>query len=313
MKIFIAVIFFINSLTIAQQNTFNKEAELQRFVERGGKVEELSQNIYKLTYIDGSKRVLNFNPAPKQNLYTEGFDSTIINVWEIDTTLYAYKFKFWQSVNLINSNQEPVPIEDINKNEMLELYGITSYNYPMGGQVDILEQTNNGSFNTVYSYDSTSIFVKAVGDINSDGIKEVYLHTTDTNSGKFYQADSLGAFPTTFDFIFYHSTTAQINEMTFGDFDKNGITDCAFQDWAIFIATYDSSINNFSEVYQFNFNDDAAGFAINDFDDDGKTELVIGTGLQGVYVIEVEDTNQYLGNLEWTSTKCCLIYVNNNK
>ena len=194
---------------------------------------------------------------------------------------------------LANSNQVRVPIEDINQNGLLEMFGRTRVTFPLGGQVDILEQNGQGIFQTVYSYDSTSIVIQAVGDINSDGTKEVYLRTSDTLSGKFYKADSLGAFPTSFDFIFYHTTTAQINEMTFGDFDKNGITDCAFQDWSIFIATYNSSKNNFYEVDQFNFNNSAAGFAIGDFDEDEKTDLVLGVGSQNVYLIEAEDTNLY--------------------
>ena len=281
-------------IVVAQHNGFNKEAELQRFVERGGKVDETSSNMYKLTYSDGTQRVFNFNPAPRQNNYTEEFDSTIINVWEIDTTLYADKFKFWQKVNFVSSWEQIIPIQDINKNSLLEVYGATRNNWPLGGQVDILEQDSQGIFQTVYSYDSTSIGLLGIGDVNSNGIKEVYLQTTDTLNGKFYKADSLGAFPTTFDFIFYYYTTAQINDMTFGDFDKNDITDCAFIDWPItFIATYDSSINNFYKVFEYNINDYSSGFAINDFDQDGKTELIIGTSSQQVYIIEAEDTNQY--------------------
>jgi hypothetical protein len=294
LKILLYLLLTVSSLSFTQQNTFNKEAELQRFVERGGKVEELSPNIYKLTYIDGTERVFNLNSAIDQNTYNEDFDTTIINIWEIDTTLYAYKFRFWQSVDFTTySATETAPIDDINNNGLLEWYGGIWINYPLQSEVVILEQNNNGIFNKVYTYDSSSIGVTAIGDVNSDDIKEVYVKTTDTLNGKFYKADSLGAFPTTFDFIFYYYTTSQMFDMTFGDFDKNGTTDCAFLEWPIFISTYDSSINNFSEVVRFEINDDKSGFAVNDFDQDGKTELVISTGLQGVYGIEAEDTNQY--------------------
>jgi len=293
-KLFISIIFFVCNIGIAQQNTFNKEAELQRFIERGGKCEEISPNIYKLTYIDGTQRVINFKTTPQQKSYTDDFDNTIINVWEIDTTLYADKFRYWQKVILANGLDGTVPIEDINQNGLLELYGRTRYTWPYGGQVDILEQMNNGRFHTVYNYDSTSLNVRGVGDVNSDGINEIYLYTTGTLSGKFYKADSIGAFPTTFDFIFYYYTTTQINDMTFGDFDKNSVTDCSFIDGSIiYIATYDSSINNFYKVFEFDVSDHSSGFAIDDFDEDGKTELVLGTSSQQVYVIEAEDTNQY--------------------
>lgn len=294
LTVLLYLILAASNLGFAQQNTFNKEVELKKFVERGGKVEETSPDSYKLTYIDGTKRVFNFNPAPIPNLYTKDFDTTIINVWEIDTTLYAHKFKFWQSVDFTTySATETAPIDDINNNGLLEWYGGIWINYPFQSNVVILEQNNNGIFNTVYTYDSSSIGVSAIGDVNSDGIKEVYLKTIDTLNGIFYKADSIGAFPTTYDFIFYYYTETQINEMTFGDFDKNGVTDCAFQDGAIFISTYDSSINNFYELDQFNFNNSAAGFAIGDFDEDKKTDLVLGVGSQNVYVIEAEDTNLY--------------------
>ena len=59
--VFISFIVLLASISNAQQNSFNKEAELQRFVERGGKVTETAPNIYRLQYPDGTKRVFNFN------------------------------------------------------------------------------------------------------------------------------------------------------------------------------------------------------------------------------------------------------------
>ena len=192
-----------------------------------------------------------------------------------------------------NSASETAPIDDINNNGLLEYYGPIRISEPFIEPVDIWEQNSQGNFQKVYTYDSATVAVLGIGDVNSDGIEEVYVRTRDTLNGKFYKADSLGAFPTTFDFIFYYYTTAQMYDMTLGDFDKNGITDCAFMDWPIFISTYDSSINNFSEVFEFKVNDYSSGFAIDDFDEDNKTELVVGTCLQQVYVIETDDTNQY--------------------
>ena len=289
--------FLVNAVNYPQQNTFNKEVELQKFVERGGKVEELSPNSYTLTYTDGTQRVFNLNPGTNQRTYSEEFDTTIINVWEIDTTLYAHKFRFWQRVNLANSYEATVPIEDINQNGQIELYGRTRITFPIGGQVDILEQNNNGTFSKIYSYDSTSIFVQGVGDVNSDGIKEVHLRTTDTLNGKFYKIDTLSGLPTSFYFIFYYYPN-QIGYETFGDFDKNGLTDCAFVDASnpsrIIISEFRQGVNNFTTMFNMPTEGDSpSGFAIGDFDMDNKTELVVSTLLQNVYVIEVEDSNYY--------------------
>lgn len=287
------------SISLAQVSTFNKEAELQKFVEQGGKYEETAPNIYKLTYRTGETRVFNFNPTPKQTNFAANSDTTIINVWEIDTLLYYQKFSFWQKVNVVNDFEGRVFVDDINNNGKLELYGLTRVNWPLGGQVDILEQNGLGIFDAVFSYDSTSLFVQGIGDIDSDGRKEVHIKSIDIANGKFYKSDGLNTLPTTFDLIFYYTPFSQINDMYFGEFDNNKITDCVFIDGAgthkCVIAEYVDSINNFKQVFQFEGSDpgDFSGFAIGDFDQDKKTEIVFGATLKKFFVIEVDTINRY--------------------
>ncbi len=293
----IGLLFLVNGFSLAQKNTFNKEVELQKFVEKGGRFEETNPGIYKLTYSDGMQRTFNINACSNNETNPKTINTTIINVWEIDTTAYAHKFKFWQKLYIVNDFTRVVFIDDINKNGFLELYGLTKVNWPFGGQVEILEQNNQGIFHSVYSYDSTSIFVQGIGDIDGDGIKEVHLRTTDTLNGKFYKADSIGGLPTSFDFVFYYQPN-QIGGETFGDFDNNGKSDCLFIDQntpsKIVIGTFIDSLNNFSSVFELPIENDApGGFAIGDFDQDGKTEIVFGTVLKKVYVIEVKDENEY--------------------
>jgi len=112
-----------------------------------------------------------------------------------------------------------------------------------------------------------------------------------------YKSDSLGGLPTTFDFIFYYQPN-QINNMMFDDYDNNKITDCAFIDAAnpskIIICEYRDSINNFNSVYQqVTEGESPSGFAIGDFDLDGKTELISSAGSGNIYIIENVDVNQY--------------------
>ncbi len=295
--VFISFVILFISIASAQQNIFNKEAELQRFVERSGKVTETAPNIYKLTYPTGEVRIFNFNSKDKMYEHLEGVDTTIINVWEIDTTLYAYKFTFWQKVEIVNAYEGIVFVEDLNQNGFLELYGYSEEHYPFVGPVVIFEQDAQGIFRKIYSYDSNSVFVQGIGDVDSDSDKEIHLRTNDTLNGKFYMADSLGALPTTFDFIFYYYPN-QIQDEKFGEFDNNKITDCTFVDGSnpskVIISEFRDSLNNFTTLFELPTEGDVpSGFAINDFDDDGKTELVFGTALQQVYVIEAVDTNQY--------------------
>ena len=289
--------FLISSICIAQQNTFNKETELQKFIEQGGKVEETVPDTYKLTYRDGTQRAINFSRSEKLNNNLGDFNTTIINVWEIDTTLDANKFLFWQKVGIVNDFEGLVFVDDININGLLELYGLTQVNFPFGGQVEVLEQDIHGIFHSVHSYDSTSLFVQGIGDVDSDGRKEVHIRATDTLNGKFYKSDSLGALPTTFDFIFYY-TPNQIQDMNFGDFDKNYVTDCAFVDGSnpskVIISEFKDTLNNFTTLFEYPTEGDIpSGLSIGDFDLDGKTELTFGTVLQNAYVIEASSTNQY--------------------
>jgi hypothetical protein len=299
-KIFFSLVCVLSAITIAQQNNFNKEYELQKFVERGGKYEETSPNIYKLTFPDGISRVYNFNLRDRLSENLEGVDTTIINVWEIDTTIYSDKFTFWQKVEVANSWWAPLPVEDLNRNNKPELYGYTDFHelpYPSGGPVRIFERDDNGIYKSIFEYDSSTIFVKALGDIHRTGGKEIYMHSKLVNNGVVYRSDSSGVLPTTFDFTFYY-TPNQINDMTFGDFDYNNITDCAFIDASnpssIVIGEYRNSSNNFTTLFQFvTEGDEPSGFAIADFDKNGKVKLVSSTGNANIILIESTGVNQY--------------------
>ena len=220
---FICFLFLIvDEYLFAQQKTFNVEIELQRFMDNGGKCEEVNRGMFKLTYANGFNKKVFLTPPKSVKENSKNINTTIINVWEIDTAVYAHKFKFSQRVDITNYFEDTVPIYDINANGFPEIYGVTGNNWPFGGQVDILEQDSSGKFNKSFSYDSTSLFVQGIGDINGDGIKEVHLRTTDTSNGKFYKADTPGVLPTKFEFVFYFQPIGQINDLTFGDFDKTG-------------------------------------------------------------------------------------------
>lgn len=297
--VLISLVLAVN-LLIAQDkpyNTFDKEAELQKFAEQGGKYDETAPNIYKFTYRTGETRIFNFNITPKQTSYTEGVDTTIINVWEIDTLLYYHKFSFWQKVNIINQRQGTIPFGDNNNNGKIELYGFNEVNYPFVGPVVIYEQDTQGKFREIYTYDSNSVYVQGIGDVDYDGKNEINLRVNDTLNGKFYKADDFGALPTSFDFIFYYYPN-QIEDVNFSDYDKNHIIDCSFIDGSnpskFVISEYRQSINNFNSVFEITIDGDIPeGTAIGDFDQDGKTELVFGTALGKMFVIEVVNENNY--------------------
>lgn len=301
MKILFSSIFLVYTICIAQQNTFNKEYELRRFVERGGKYVELSPYIYKLTYPDGISRAYNLNHKGNINGNNEAIDTTIINVWEIDTTKFSSMFKYWQQVEVANF-WWILPIEDLNQNSRPELYGYTDYVNTGLPVVNIFERDLNGIYENIFTYDSSVNFVIGMGDIRGTGNKEVCTMAMDEDSVRFaypvYRSDSVNSLPTNFDFFFYFDSS-QINDMAFGDWDNNGITDCAFINASVSIPTmcviaeFRDSFNNFEEVSRFENIGDASGFAIGDFDLDGNAELVFSSVYGDIFVIESKAEHEY--------------------
>ncbi len=296
------------NIVVAQEyknhNTFNKETELQKFVERGGKVEEISPDVYRITNRIGESRTFYF--SSKENVFENNkpVDTTIINIWEIDTTKFAGMFTFWQQVPVSNSLWAPLPVEDLNNNGQPELYGYTNTIIP-NFELNIFERNLNGNYQNVYTYDSQAVFVKGIGDIKRTGYKEIVIYYFEDEDSvtyhySIYKSDSLSVLPTTLDFIFYFDGY-QINDMVFGDFDNNGITDCAFTVARAqippmsIVAEFRNSINNFQELFRFSSlsEDGVSGFAINDFDLDKKTELVFSTAAGNIFIIENESENGY--------------------
>ena len=306
-KSLLLISLFMSCLAFAQNfkpyDNFNIDAELQKFVERGGKVEEVSPDIYRLSNRLGESRT--FYLGSKENVFEndQPVDTTIINIWEIDTTKFTGMFKFWQQVEVSDISWAPLPIDDLNNNGRPELYGPTDIiGTNFAGPVKIFERNINGIYQDVFTYDSATVIAKEIDEIKGDGNKEIFLASLDDVFFFYpiYRGDSARTLPTKFDFNFYIDTL-QINDMAFGDWDNNGITDCAFTTPSVWdttmcaIAEYKDSINNFEEVFRFKsiFENDLSGFAIDDFDQDGKTELIISSGPGNVFVIESKDEKEY--------------------
>ena len=303
--VFISYVLLLTNLAFAQEyksyNTFNKETELQKFVDQGGKVEEISSDVYKLTCRTGESRVFNFSRKENVNKSNKPVDTTIINMWEIDTSKYSSKFTFWQRVEINNEYFYTPPfVDDLNRNGRPEIYGKHHSSLcPAAGPVEIYERNESGIFESIYAYpDSGTWSVQAMGEIHGSGEKEIFINYCGDTTSRYvvYRSDSIGVLPTTFDFFLYYETILQINHTTFGDFDNNGITDAAFiVGWKkIIVSEFRDSINNFITVFEYeDYDDTFSGFAIGDFDGDGKTELIAGSSLGKLISIEAVKENSY--------------------
>ncbi len=291
MKI-IFLFLILSGFCFAQLNS-SLQNEIQAIINSGGKVALVNNNELLVEYQGLSRKFYLGRAEAGQN---EPVDTTFINVLEIDTTQYNKMFSFWQRVEIFNS---PLFVDDLNGNGKPEIYGSNKENNQLfGGPVRIFEMDNYGEYKLLTMFnDSSTLGVIAFANIDSKGEKDLYIGYLNTSSGVFFVSDSLNMLPTKYHGLFSYNTNSQINNMTFGDFDNNGITDCIFSVDDIIIGEYRDSIQNFSFIFSKIIVWDISRFAIADFDEDGKTEFIYANTHGVIKAIEAVGINNYENSL----------------
>lgn len=325
-----SLLIIINNFLFAQ---YNREEKLQQLKNKTDvKVIEIEKDILKLEYPDGKvmyENIGEYIPSSHKNItYSPTYDSTIIDLNTIDTTLFYPKYSFSQEVKVGTVNPRAPLVADINNNNLPEIYGVMK-DYSSGySDVLVMEMNSKGIFNSVYSYDSTSSSNNSlVYDIDKDGWEELFLYRfpSDINyPGQSYlffkkQSDSLLA--TELSFVFYpfpEENGPQLNKNTFGDWDGDKFTDQIFinNGWSINVYEYNPLINNFDSVFYYDlllYDIYFGGFVIGDFNQNGKTEFFSGSTNGTILMIENCGNNCY--SLKWqgkVETNNAYLYASTN-
>jgi hypothetical protein len=291
----------------------SREEKLEQLKRRDDiKVTEIKKDILRLEYPSGKvlyKNIADYRPPTTNNklIYSPTYDSTIIDLTTIDTTLYYKKYRFWQEVPLHNWDFDCLRIGDVNNNGKVELYGSRKFFWNEFEPITIYELNSYDLFDFKFQYDSVLI-ARNIYDVDKDGQEEVLLTKTPGygppgNEQRFFSKENDTSFATQLNFTYIYGTGAQLDDITFGDFDGDAYTDMLFNRWGkpyVFILEYNPVINNFDSVYRFDTQEtapyDEGGFSVGDFDLDGKTDMVFGTGRGNVFVIENEGDNQYINS-----------------
>ncbi|MCZ7608681.1 MAG: VCBS repeat-containing protein [Ignavibacterium sp.] len=296
------MLLFISSFLFAQLNREEKVNQLKTRTDI--KVTEIEKDLLKLEYPNGKvllKNIGNYilNTQSKIN-YSPTFDSTIIDLTTIDTTLYYQKYKFWQEVPLTNFDFSHIMVGDVNNNGKTELYGSRKFFETPTEPVCIYELDESDRFQFKYQYDSVGLSWN-IYDLDSDGKQETHFLGY-SGDQRFFSKETDTSYATIISTSFIpYDSTYQVNDATLGDFDKDGYTDLLFAKGAggrdMHIFEYNPIINSFDSVYRFEIYDvgqaAVSGFSIGDFDLDNKTDIVFGTGQGFVYVIENSGNNSY--------------------
>jgi hypothetical protein len=310
LKILICLMLLAGNLLVAQVNSLNRNEKLQQLKSRADiKVTEVEKDLLRLQYPDGKviiKNLADYKPQTNNHKlnYSPTYDSTIIDLTTIDTTLYYQKYSYWTEVPLHNWEFDHLHVGDVNSNGRPELYGPRKFFWSDFEPVSIYELNEFGNFDFKYQYDSVTVS-RNIYDVDRDGLAEVHLSIGGTLGipmhQRFFSRENPDSLATRLDFIFTpYTEQSQLNDLELGNFDGDELTDLLFVralEPDLHIYEYNPATNNFDSVYQFNVSEDPpwanSGFSIADFDLDGKTDMVFGTGKGAVYVLENEGNNQY--------------------
>lgn len=196
-------------------------------------------------------------------------------------------------------------VGDVNNNGKTELYGSRKFYETPAEPVTIYELNNDNIFKSIYQYDSALISWN-IYDVDKDGLEDVQLGLGGIYGiipdQRFFNKNADTSLANQLFMNFYpYDGSYQMNDITLGDFDGDEYTDLLFARGAggrdMHIFEYNPIINSFDSVYRFEIYETGqaavSGFSIGDFDMDGKTDIVFGTGSGAVYVIENEGNNQY--------------------
>ncbi len=280
------------------------------------KVTEIEQDIIKLECANGKalyKNISDYKPTNHRQptAYSPTYDSTIIDLRTIDTTLYYYKYRFWQEV-LISNSMFPI-IGDINGNGRVELYGFEKDYLTDYTSVVAKEMNANGTFDSVWYYNPSTI-AQNIFDIDGDGNLDLHLISQESDTvihwiivkSKIFTKpnDTSLAINLSFEFQAEDSNTVQYNPrfaMLDGDSRADYLYLGAPTRQYLGIYEYNAETNSLDSVFHYNYagiDDWVEGFAVDDFDNDNIPEVIIG----GIYgkVASFESTGDNAYNLAWT-------------
>ena len=302
-KVIVCCLLLVVSCFLSAQS---REQKLEQLKSRTDiKVTEIQKDILKLEYPIGKvlyKNIADYKPQTNNHrqIYSPTYDSTIIDLTTIDTTLYYEKYSFWQEVPISNGDFNYVRIADVNNNGKPELYGFRKFFRSDLEPVTVYEINEQSSFDSIYQYDSIYI-TRNIYDVNSDDGLEIQLWSLQYDE-RFYSKDSDSSLATTVSFNFNPDLPYQLDDPTLEEFDEDQKTDLVFDKASnVYIFEYNPIINNFDSVYHFQVPDPidlgVGGYSIGDFDLDGKTDVVFSTVRGKVFVIENESDDLY--NVAW--------------
>ena len=287
------------------------QQDLDALVKRGFTYRMLDNEMIELTDpLSGEKHLKCLREPSEVQIRSwaaqRGIPILEIDPSQVDTTLYSGWYTHFAVVPLSNGFGIPLVLADLDGNKESECYGAYE-DSSMNVESRCYEIDTNGSVTLRYSYFPLQGASRCVLDADGDSLIEIMF----TFGGPVldYEQAARDSLPTDLRFVHnrYGSGDPGSTGIFVGDLDGDSLTDFLYKgsdqdSTKVFVAEYNQQANNFVRVWSTNYGlggvAGIGGFAVDDFDGDGKKEFV-ATELVYRKVLVVENTGDNSYAITW--------------
>ena len=293
----------------------NLQRELGNLNQRGITYRFLSDDRIELTYpVSGEKRVKSLRQPGEETIRSwassRGVPILEIDPNTVDTSQYTGWFRYWSQVPLSNDSGEPLVVADADRNGEADVYGIYLDN---GSDLmaRIYQVDSSGAVSLGYDFSPRVGIAEAIIDADQDSLREFTL----SYGGSIFdfEQSTRTSLPTSLQFI--HTKNQGFldpgyTRSYFGNLDNDSLIDFLYKGserdsvdttlahGKVYVAEYSDAAGNFvrnwSKEYIGGGEGGLSGFAVDDFDQDGKQEFAVSDLISGkVFVTENDGDNNY--------------------
>lgn len=289
--------------------------DLAVLAQRGFTYQYLSADLIELTNEwSGFKQVKSLKQPIEAEIRAwanqRGIPILEIDPAQVDTSRWTGWYTHWTQVPLSNRSSGPLVCGDLDGNGNPEVYGAFK-NFSSNVETRAYEVDTAGTAQLVHNYFPLQGASRLVTDANSNGLWEVLF----TLGGTAYVFEQPTAQELPVDSLFAHERQEGGHDPGFtgiyvGLLDGDNLTDFLYKGSEIdttnpnftvgktYVAEFNDSANNFARVWSTTYEQETqsviGGYAVGDFDRDGKMEFVATHLFTGeVFLVENTGDNTY--------------------
>jgi hypothetical protein len=289
------------------------QTELAGLAKRGITYRMLNDQMVELTDpLSGMTRVRSLKNADESVIRSwaarRGIPILEINPDSVDTARYVGMYTYFTTIPLSNASAGPLVVGDVDRNGKTDCYGAWSSAHS-SFESRAYEIDSTGTVNLRHNYSPDLVAAaRQICDADSDSLLEVVF----TSSGLTYDYGQMSrdSLPTLFKFAHerYEGGSPGLTGIYIGRLDCDNLTDFLYKGSEIdsslgeatkvYVAEYNAQANNFVRVWSSNYGFPGVagigGFAVDDFDGNGRQDFVVAELISGkVFVTECSGDNSY--------------------